>query len=172
MFALTKNGQFEKFLSEGQAFELNGVQYPANWLNLSTPQEKAALGIVDVIYGEQPSDQFYWITQNAPVFVARTNTVDVTFTAKAKNLDQLKKQLTDQVNVGAHNVLFMTDYMDSRKAHDPDYVAPADWIEWRSSVRTAAQQMKQAIAAAADVDELASIKVIFPADPDAIILTE
>jgi hypothetical protein len=172
MFATIKNGQFDKLLPEGQAFTLNGVQYPANWLNLSTPEEKSVLGIVDVVYEQQPNDQFYWVSQNAPTFVARTNTVDVTFTAVAKDIDQLKKQLTGQVNTGAHNALFMTDYMDSRKAHDPDYVAPADWIEWRTSVRAAAQTLKQEIAAAADVQALSEIVISFPANPDAVIPTE
>ena len=65
MFALVQNNQFIRFIPEGTPFDIDGVQYPANYLNLSTTEEKAALGIVDVVYGAQPSDQYYWISQDA-----------------------------------------------------------------------------------------------------------
>lgn len=170
MFAIVKNGQFEKLLPEGQAFELHGVQYPQNWLNLATEQEKAALGIVDVVFAQRPDDRFYWVSQNAPEFVAKTNTVDVTFKAIAKDLAGLQKSMISQVNGSAHTILLPTDYMDSRKANDPAYQAPENWLTWRESVRTAAQTIKQAINAATDVDALAAINIEFPADPDAPVV--
>ena len=40
MFYCTQNQQY---IQEGNAFEINGVQYPSNWLNLSTPEEKAEM---------------------------------------------------------------------------------------------------------------------------------
>ena len=37
-----------QYITEGQSFEIDGTSYPANWLNCSTPQEKEALGLVEV----------------------------------------------------------------------------------------------------------------------------
>lgn len=38
------------------AFKHEGISYPANWLDLSTPGERAAIGIIDVPNPEQPGD--------------------------------------------------------------------------------------------------------------------
>ena len=67
MFAIIKSNQFVQFLPEGTPFKLDGVQYPANFLNLSTPDEKARLGIVDVVYGQRADDRYYWVSEDAPV---------------------------------------------------------------------------------------------------------
>lgn len=41
-------------IAEGSPFILDGVQYPANWLNLSTPEDKAEHGIVEITEGPKP----------------------------------------------------------------------------------------------------------------------
>ena len=52
MFAIISNGVIALLVPAGTAFTWDGVQYPANWCNLSTPEEKAAIGMVDVVYGQ------------------------------------------------------------------------------------------------------------------------
>ena len=48
-------------LQEGVAFtDANGNQYPANWLNLSTEEEKLAIGITWVADPVRADDRFYW----------------------------------------------------------------------------------------------------------------
>ena len=48
-------------LPEGVAFkDANGNQYPANWLNLSTEEEKNAVGITWVADPIRADDRFYW----------------------------------------------------------------------------------------------------------------
>jgi hypothetical protein len=37
-----------KPLSPDVAFTHDGIQYPANWLRLATPEERAAIGITEV----------------------------------------------------------------------------------------------------------------------------
>jgi hypothetical protein len=80
MFAIISNGLIALLVPAGTAFEWDDIQYPANWCNLSTPDQKAAIGMVDVIYGAQPNDQFYWVTQNAPVYA--DGVVTINYTAK------------------------------------------------------------------------------------------
>ena len=36
-------------------FTHNDIQYPANWLRLALPEERAAIGIVDLTLAEQPT---------------------------------------------------------------------------------------------------------------------
>jgi hypothetical protein len=69
MFAIVQNNTIVQLVPEGTAFTLDEVQYPANWYNLITPEEKTAIGMVDVIYGQAPSDIYYWVTQEAPALV-------------------------------------------------------------------------------------------------------
>lgn len=145
-----------KILPVGVAFEHDGTQYPANWLNLATDKEKKAIGITEVPDQTRPDDRFYWVTENP----------DGTFTTTPKDLDGLKATYTAQVNDSVWKTLLPTDFMDSRKAHEPDYVAPSDWIEWRAAVRAAATAGKAAINAAATVEDLIQLVVVeFPRDP-------
>jgi hypothetical protein len=133
------------------AFTHNGVQYPANWLRLSTLAEKEAIGITEVADPAPYDDRFYWGPNNP------------------KDLTQLKASWTAWVNDTVWLMLQKTDYMDSRKANDPSYTAPADWLTWRASVRTTAKTAVTAIAAATDIPSLqAAIAVTWPKDPDAI----
>ena len=41
-------------------FSHNGIQYPANWLRLSSFEEKQAIGITEVSDPDPYDDRFYW----------------------------------------------------------------------------------------------------------------
>jgi len=142
-----------KTLQTGVAFTHNDIQYPANWLNLSTPEEKQAIGIVEIAEQPRPDDRYYWVTDNG----------DGTYTATAKDLVTLKANAVSTINNSVWSILQPTDYMDSRKANDPTYVAPAAWITWRASVSAAAKTAVTAINAAATVEDL--IPLVTPAWP-------
>jgi len=50
-----------KHLPEGVGFrDANGTQYPSSWLNLSTEEEKLAIGITWVADPIRSDDRFYW----------------------------------------------------------------------------------------------------------------
>ena len=50
-----------KHLPEGVGFkDANGTQYASNWLNLSTEEEKLAIGITWVADPVRADDRFYW----------------------------------------------------------------------------------------------------------------
>jgi len=158
-FAVVQNGQIEMLLQSGNPFVLNGVQYPANWLNLSTPEEKAELGIVDVVYAPMPNDQYYWVSQNAPVYNAQTNQVDIAFTATPKNLVTLKANLVAQVNQTAYSILLPTDWMVVKAFETSTAIDPA-WNTWRAEIRTQADQGMTAIEACTSVEELEALPAI------------
>lgn len=51
-------------INEGQPFTIDGVQYPANWLNLSTPEDKQALGLVEVVtVGTREDDRYFYVSE-------------------------------------------------------------------------------------------------------------
>lgn len=50
----------DKFISPDAAFVHNGVQYPAGWLRMATPYEKASLGIIEVPDPPQVDQRFFF----------------------------------------------------------------------------------------------------------------
>ena len=45
------------------AFSHNDINYPANWLRLSTAQEKKNLGITEVDDPKTYDSRFYWVME-------------------------------------------------------------------------------------------------------------
>lgn len=135
-------------LSPDTAFTAGGISYPANWLRLASPDERSAIGITEVADAESYDDRFYWGPSNP------------------KDLTALQLQWTKQVDVSVWQLLNPTDFMDSRKANDPDYQAPAEWLDWRSAIRSTASATKASIAACTTVEELIPVVIPqWPSDP-------
>lgn len=54
----------DTYIREGAGFSLNGVDYPPVWLNLSSPEDKEALGLVEVVViGERANERTHFITE-------------------------------------------------------------------------------------------------------------
>lgn len=169
MFAIVQNGIIIMLVPAGTPFTLNGVEYPANWCNLSTPEEKAAIGMVDVVYGTQANDQYYWVSQDAPVYNAQTNQVDINFTAIPKDLTGVKTNAINQINSTAYSILLPTDWMVVKAVETSTTVSPA-WNSWRQSIRTTASSAVSSVAGATNVDEVAAVmsNINWPKSPDQI----
>jgi hypothetical protein len=164
MFAYVLYGVFQYFIPAGTAFEIDGVQYPANWLNLSTPEEKASLGIVDVVYGDYPNDQYYWVTQDAPVYANGVVTVD--YTATPKDLFECQSNAVNATNSAAYSILLPSDWMVVKGIETGTTVPPA-WNSWRQTIRTQASDYVKAITACTTVDQLAKLPpIVWTPDPD------
>jgi hypothetical protein len=164
MFAYILNNTFQRFIPAGTAFEVNGISYPANWLNLSTPAEKAAVGIVDVVYGEQPSDVYYWVSQDAPVYADGVVTVD--YTATPKDLFTLQNQAVSAVQQQAYTILLPSDWRVV-KGYETKSAIPMDWNTWRQEIRNQCDDQIVAITACTDVAELAALPaVVWAHDPN------
>jgi hypothetical protein len=168
MFAIVQNGIIIMYLQPGTAWTYNGVQYPPQWIAQATAEQKAQLGIVDVVYGPQANQQYYWVGENPPVYDAQTNTVNITYTATPKDLDQLKVQQAAQINQTAYTILLPTDWMVVKAIETQGTVDP-DWNTWRQSIRTTADTARAAVEACTTVDELAALPSIqWPPSPEQV----
>lgn len=88
-------------LAEGTTFyDANGTQYPPQWLNTSTEEEKNAIGITWVADPVRADDRFYW-----------DGNID-----NPKDLDGLKTQFVAQIKDTAGKLLANTDWYVIRKA--------------------------------------------------------
>lgn len=126
-------------LSLDTPFEVNGTSYPANWLRLTSLEEKQAIGIEEVP-DETTSydDRFYWGVDNP------------------KDLTDLKKNWTAQVKDTANKLLAQTDWMVIRKA-ERDVAIPSATASYRASVIAECTRLVDAIANASDVPALITV---------------
>ena len=154
MFSIISNGVIAMFVAPGTAFEWEGISYPQNWCNLSTPEEKTAIGMVDVVYGAYPNDQYYWVSQDAPVY--NGTVVEINYTGTPKDLAQCQSSAVNAVNAQAYSILFPSDWMVVKAVETGGTVAPA-WDTWRQEIRTQANAQVDAISACTTVDELAAL---------------
>ena len=164
MFAIVQNSQFVKFLPENTPFKLDGTQFPSNWLNFSTPDEKSRLGIVDVVYGQRADDKYYWVSEDAPV--VDNGVVKVNYTATPKDLAECLKQALSAVNAQAYSILLPSDWMVVKAVESSSNV-PTVWSAWRQEIRDQAANQFTAISACTTVDQLAALpSVEWAHDPD------
>lgn len=152
----------DQYINEGTAFEVDGVQYPANWLNLSTPEEKTALGLEEVvIVGERKDDRYYWITE-------ALSGATLTITNTPKDLETVRASCIAALKQTAYSLLAPSDWMVTRKIENGTPL-PSDWATYREAVRLECEGSVVDANAATSVDEIAAIVPSWPVSPDAII---
>ena len=132
-------------------FETGGIKYPPNWLRLSTPEEKQAIGITEVSEQSRPDDRFYWVTDNG----------DGTYTATPKPVPDVQQMLVQQIDSYAYTTLIQTDWMVVRMAETQEAV-PANVTTYRAAVRSAFETNKSAIMACTTVEELQALTFSWP----------
>ena len=153
-----------QYIQDGAPFTVNGTSYPAGWLNSTSAEEKAAVGLVEVTYeGAREDDRFYWVTENR-------NGAVISYTNTAKDLAALKTQWKNATNAAAYSMLLQSDWMVV-KALETSTAVAADWTTYRAAVRTAAATAVAAIDASADVPALqAAVQVTWPNDPNYVAM--
>ena len=131
------------------AWEHNDVQYPANWLRLSSSQDRAELGIEWVEGPRAWNQKWYW------GYDADNNLIPKTYT-------DLKTLWTAATNDTAYKLLQPSDYLWGKLQQQNSSFAAAKtayesspWSTWRGTIRTEAAAMVAAIAVTADVGDTA-----------------
>jgi hypothetical protein len=165
MFMLNNNP-----LPVGRAFVHDGIQYPVNWLRLTSAAEKAAIGITEVADPVRADDRFYWDGDvNNPKELADREEVDAegnpmwvqVYDAATESMvdsDErlvtkgLKSQWIAQVKDTAGKMLAATDWMVIRKA-ERDVAIPADVVAKRAAILAEAERLETAIAACNNIDD-------------------
>lgn len=163
------------------AFTAGGIQYPANWLRLASPEERAAIGITEVADPASYDDRFYWGPGNPkqlndreevdqdgnPLWVKVLAIVEgqpVMVDSNKRLVSKgLKSQMIAQVKQTAASMLAATDWKVTRAAEGVKAV-DADTLAARAAIRAASDANEAAIAACTSVDALAALKLNWPAE--------
>ena len=153
-------------------FTYGDVHYPANWLRLSTADEKTALGITEVADDPVYDGRFYNGDGSAKALADTTETVDgVEYTTLGvKSVLKLDEKAT------AGSLLARYDWYVVRKAEKSTAI-PTAISTYRDGVRTACNTRETEIDACSDTAALVTLyetkedgtpnMTQYPADPNA-----
>ena len=143
------------------AFSHNDINYPANWLRLSTAQEKKDLGITEVANDPVYDGRFYNGDGSAKALDDVNATDEEGNLLKDENGDQvvilgLKSVLKAQEKVTAGSLLAKYDWYVVRKAEKSTAI-PTSITTYRDGVRTACDTREKEIDACSDTAALVTL---------------
>ena len=166
-----------KTLPIDRGFTHNDIQYPRNWLRLSTQEDKDALGITWEADPVRHDDRYYWNGElDNPKALEDVDAVDEdgnpVWEQELDNSDPenpvmvdtdvqvvthgLKHTMINQVKHTAGTMLAQTDWYVVRKA-EREVAIPADVVAQRAHVVAESERLEVAIAACADVAALIEV---------------
>ena len=160
--------------------DINGTQYPANWLRFATTEEKSVVGITEVADEDNSFDnRFYWSKDlpkalndreesdeaGNPLYVQVLGEVDgqpaMVDTTERLVTKGLKSNFISQIKNTAGSILAQTDWYITRKAEIGTEV-PSEIAIYRAAVRVKADELEIAINNVTTVEELANLNLSFP----------
>ena len=151
-------------------FTIGTTNYPANWLRLSTAEEKTALGIVEVEDPKVYDNRFYWSDGSAK----ELDDVNATYAEDAldgsykkgdlkKDADGnqliiygVKSILKTQEKATAQSLLSKYDWYVTRKSEKGTAI-PSEITTYRDAVRTACNTRETEISNCADTAALVTL---------------
>ena len=142
-------------------FTVGDINYPANWLRLSTAQEKTALGITEVADAPTYDSRFYWGDGTAKT-LTDTNEVDENgdpvLDSDGNQVVTLgvKSVLKAQEKATAGSLLARYDWYVVRKAEKSTAI-PTAITTYRDAVRTACNTRETEIDNCADTAALVTL---------------
>ena len=144
-----------KTIQQGVAFtDAEGNQYPANWLNLSSAEEKEAIGLEEVADPEIFDNRFYW---DAGLPKALDDKEEEDKEGNKSVTKGLKSNFVAQIKDTTNKLLASTDWYVIRKA-ERNIDIPTDIADKRNAIITESNRLETEINKVKDVEEL--IKVL------------
>ena len=125
-------------LRQGRPFTHNGIQYPGNWLNLTSADEKAAIGITWEADPAPFNSKFYFSADNP------------------RDVADVKPGMLAEQDTTAHSLLTPTDWYIVRKS-ETNTAIPVGITSFRTEVRDTCEARKVAINGAADIPALVGV---------------
>jgi len=160
----------------------NGTQYPANWLRLSSEEDKAAIGIVWEPDPEPVDHRFYWDRNAEGELIPR-------LLEDEPAVDENGEPVLDAEGQPVINKGIKGQWKAQQKQTAGTLLAPSDWyiiryqengtevpaavLEYRAAVRAASGAREAEIAGVSSVEELKELvdgqPTIYDADSDAMV---
>lgn len=139
-----------KTIQQGVAFtDKDGNQYPANWLNLSSAEEKEAIGITEVADPEIFDARFYWDA-------GLPKALDDKDEENGSVTKGLKSQFVAQIKDTTNKLLAQSDWYVIRKL-ERNIDIPTDIQDKRNAIIAESNRLETDINAVKDVEALIEV---------------
>lgn len=148
-----------KPLALDMPFTVDEIQYPSNWLRLSSLEEKQAIGIMEVPDTVRADDRLYWNGDiNNPK--ALDDVIETSQDGKTSTTKGLKSVFTDQVRNTCYTLLLQSDWAVIRKS-ERGIEIPVEIAELRAHYLETLNHLELAISLVKTVEELAALNLSF-----------
>jgi hypothetical protein len=158
MWALVKASQVIEIIGSPKSITVGEVRHPKDIFTHWSSSDLKAIGVYEFISGSTPDDKFETATTTSYKVDDSKGTVTETINKKDKDLDDLKKTYTAQIQKQATALLTPTDWMIVRKAEVSSKSIASDVTTFRASVRTKSDEIVTAIS---NCDTLDKLKALF-----------
>ena len=141
-----------KTLQQGVAFtDKDGNQYPANWLQLASLEEKEAIGITEIADPVLADDRFFWSGD-----INNPKALDDKDEENGSVTKGLKSNFIAQIKDTTNKLLAQSDWYVIRKL-ERNIDIPTDIQDKRSAIITESNRLETAINAVKDVESLIEV---------------
>ena len=145
-----------KSLALDRAFTApDGTQYPANWLRLSTPAQREAIGITEAPDVPHYDQRYYWGYDADGNLIPKQLEDEVVTSEEGQSYTQtgLKTLYISQTKETANTLLAPTDWYIVRK-FERDIDVPVGIASYRAAVIEVSEERETLISNVTTVDEL------------------
>lgn len=137
----------DKYVQVDTPFEYNGVRYPSNWIRLASPEERAAIGLVEISDRVDFDRRFYMPLSSHDSSDGNPIPRDVNHVIEAQLV---------AINETLQRILQPTDWMYIRRL-DTGEAIPNSITDFRARCREYATQLKERVKVAESVEEVKDI---------------
>ena len=152
MFAIVQNGNIVQIIQPDVGFTIGEKQYSARFIRNATEAERKAVGVYEIIQGPQEDQRFYWVTGPNYRVNEVNQTVEASYTATPKALEdkletkedgtplyvQVYNAQTEQMEDTTEQVVtkgLKSQWIAQVKAAANSELAQTDWMVIRKAER-------------------------------------
>ena len=137
----------DKYVQIDTPFEHNGMRYPSNWIRLASPEERAAIGLVEI------SDR---VDFDRRFFMPLSSHDSSDGNPIPRELRLVQETQIAALNETIHRLLQPTDWMYIRRL-DTGEAIPNSVVDFRARIREYGAEIKERVKAANSVEEVKDI---------------
>lgn len=150
MFAQVKNGEVVQVIPRPIPLTINDIQHPKNIFQLWSNEELKAIDLLP--YSENTVDSRFYDRGDLS-YEVKADEVVGTYAQTAKDIDDLKTKMIEEVKRQASRLLESTDWMALR-ASEGGTAIPDEVKTYRTAVRTESNDKETEIKALSDLDAI------------------
>ena len=160
MWAIVKDNEITETFSNLKSLVVGNTRHSRKIFSLWTEAERNAIGVYTIVDDNSNRKDNTLYTNTDVSYVFADGKVTASYgTATAKELDDVKAEKKEELQLLAGGILTATDWYVVKGTEVESYSVPEATTTYRADVRTASNDMESKIDACSTVDELAALYV-------------